>query len=200
MQTKPINLLGSSAGSSRPELSPLTLSRRQLLATVGCLLAGVTGLIHQPIRAQPARNPAQSAQDADFLKFSRAITGHTDLDVETARRTRSAMAQTLANFDEKLDRLVGLMRGGDEPGTLLANASAAGLRDTALAIVEAWYTGTVGDGESAMVVAYVTALMYRPVQDAQTVPTYCNYGPVWWTRTPPATGVTPPVERNGSSS
>ena len=23
--------------------------------------------------------------------------------------------------------------------------------------------------------------MYQPVRDALTVPTYCSYGPLWWT-------------------
>lgn len=200
MQTKPTYSLGTSADSPRLKFSSIVLSRRQVLPTLGCLLAGVAGLSYQPIRAQPAPNPAQLARDADFLNFSRAITGHADLDLETARRTRAAMQQASANFDEELSRLVGLLQGGDEPGTLLASADTAGLRATALAIVEAWYTGTVGDGESATVVAYATALMYRPVQDAQTVPTYCNYGPVYWTQAPPPIGVTPPVESSEATS
>src|SRR5450830_1559149 len=45
----------------------------------------------------------------------------------------------------------------------------------------------------AMMVAYAEALMYLPVADGLTVPTYCNYGPLWWTRAPPEIRVSAPV-------
>ncbi|MDQ2148475.1 sugar dehydrogenase complex small subunit [Alcaligenaceae bacterium C4P045] len=69
--------------------------------------------------------------------------------------------------------------------SLLLAAEQIGLKDLALAIVRAWYTGTVGLGDRAILLAYQEALMYRPVRDALTVPTYCNFGPLWWTGTPP---------------
>ncbi|MEG1056443.1 MAG: sugar dehydrogenase complex small subunit, partial [Janthinobacterium sp.] len=58
---------------------------------------------------------------------------------------------------------------------LLAAASAAdaALRELALAIVAAWYTGTVAgnaaQGTKSIVVAYAEALMYRTVADGQVV-------------------------------
>ena len=67
----------------------------------------------------------------------------------------------------------------------MAAARQAGLQDLASDIVAAWYTGTVGRGPTAVVVAYEEALMYQPVRDALTVPTYCSYGPLWWTAAPP---------------
>ena len=36
--------------------------------------------------------------------------------------------------------------------------------------------------------------MYRTVADGQVVPTYCNYGPLWWLKAPPAVRVSAPVE------
>lgn len=43
-----------------------------------------------------------------------------------------------------------------------------------------------------MLVAYEEALMYQPVRDALTVPTYCSYGPMWWTAAPPDAAAMPP--------
>jgi len=78
-----------------------------------------------------------------------------------------------------------------------ATDAAPALRELALAIVAAWYTGTVAgnpaNGTKSIVVAYAEALMYRTVADGQVVPTYCNYGPLWWLKAPPPILVSAPV-------
>lgn len=141
---------------------------------------------------------AVSAADGEaiqrFLAFSRAITGHDDVDVITAGRIRAAMVGGDAAFAQTADVLAALVQPGIAPDTLLSAAEGAGLRDAALAVVSAWYTGTVGTGTKVTVVAYEQALMYRPVADGLTVPTYCNEGPIWWTGAPPEAGVAPPKE------
>ena len=40
--------------------------------------------------------------------------------------------------------------------------------------------------------------MYRTVADGQVVPTYCNYGPLWWLKAPPPVrAATFPPHRGG---
>jgi hypothetical protein len=125
--------------------------------------------------------------DYDFLVLSRAVTGHDDLDPVTASRIEVAMAKSDPGFSARARALAELIKGKVDPAVLLNAAEGAGLRDTMLAIVSAWYTGTVGTGSQAAVVSYADALMYWPVRDGLTVPTYCGYGPLWWTRpVPPA--------------
>jgi hypothetical protein len=172
------------------------LSRRETLAAGALVVLGGTGwLLRPPVSAaQPAQAPAGAAESA-FLAFSRAITGHDDLAPETAGRIYRAMAKLSGDFAAQAQRLAQMAGSGAEPKVLLASATAAGLRETALAVVAAWYTGTVGSGAQATLVSYAQALMYRPVRDGQSVPTYCSYGPAWWTRDPPPIGVSPPVER-----
>lgn len=131
---------------------------------------------------------------ARFLAFSRAITGHDDIDPTTAARIREAMLQGDAAFAQQAASLAGLVQPGIAPEALLGAATSAGLREAALAVVTAWYTGTVVAGQKTTVVAYEQALMYRPVADALTVPTYCNEGPMWWTAAPPEVGVPTPQE------
>lgn len=175
------------------------VSRRAALIWIG-LTAGATASAleeaggtsrHVALPAPPALDPGE----ASFLAFSRSITGHAELAPQTAQRIYAAMGQRSADFPAQAQRLSQLATTAAEPAALLASASEVGLRDTALAVVAAWYTGTVGTGRDASVVAYADALMYAPVRDAQTAPTYCADGPAWWTREPPPIGVSPPVEK-----
>lgn len=202
----------------KPDLSPTAPTTlrapsngRRLLLKSG-LLAGVGLLWSNPLwragtllvgatesgRAIAAAAPAPVAQaSAGFVAISRAITEHDDLDPVTAARIEMAMRRDFPSFDRLLPALAALAAPANQPvpaaRALLDAASAAGLRELTMAIVAAWYTGTVGAGTTAVVVAYAQALMYRPVADGQTVPTYCNYGPQWWTQAPPPVRVAPPV-------
>ncbi|EJM96302.1 sugar dehydrogenase complex small subunit [Herbaspirillum sp. YR522] len=158
----------------------------------GALVVGATG----GASAIAAGAPVAQASPG-FVAFSRAITEHDDLDPVTAARIELAMRRDFPSFDQLLPGLAALATPTGRPvpaaRVLLDAASAAGLRDLTMAIVTAWYTGTVGAGKTAVVVAYAQALMYRPVADGQTVPTYCNYGPLWWTHAPPPVRVSAPV-------
>lgn len=179
-------------------------TRRQAVLGVAALTAQAAGLgglaawpgagDAQPAGAAVATLPAGDAAAGRFLAFSRAITGHGDLDAATAARMHAAMVHAAAGFAAQADALAALVRPGQAPEALLEAAAAAGLRDAALAVVAGWYTGTVGQGAQTTVVAYADALMYRPVADGLTVPTYCNYGPLWWTAEPPAANVPTPKE------
>jgi len=173
--------------------APAASRRRTFVMEVAGL--AIAGALPSVVQAQ-ARPSAGSADDGAFLRFSMAITGHADLDPTTAARIRSAMTAVGADAARQIQELGRLATGSDASQALLEKAAAAGLRDTALAVVAAWYTGTVGSGPDGVVVAYRDALMYRPVADAQTAPTYCSDGPAWWTRDPPAVGVAAPVERS----
>jgi hypothetical protein len=173
-------------------------SRRQFGAGAISLVALGTGLLQlQRAAAEPsgtaATTPVAPAETAAFLAFSQAITGHHDLDATTAGRICAAMLKASAEFAAQLQKLAALGTPATEPKDLLALADTAGLRGIALSIVAAWYTGTVGSGANATVVSYAKALMYQPVSDGMTVPTYCNFGPGWWTVAPPAIRVSAPV-------
>lgn len=197
----------TSSPSSTPDKSSRTvgnikltggISRRHILIGLAALVAEA-GFWSNPLfsNAQtptlPSAAPPPSPEALAFLNFSRRITGHTDLKTDTAIRIEAAMRKTYPDFAAQSARLGALLQDGQEPKTLLVAATEAGLRDVTLAIVAAWYTGTIGKGKQAVVVSYAEALMYQPVSDGQTVPTYCNYGPLWWTKAPPAIRVSAPV-------
>jgi hypothetical protein len=149
------------------------------------------------VQAQPLA-AANDLDDPGFLRLSKAVTGHDDLDATTASRLLAALQRADAAFNGRAAGLARLMQArltqdARTPETLLAAADTAGLRDTMLTLVSAWYTGTVGHGQQAEMVSYANSLMYRPVSDGLPVPTYCLNGPLWWPGPPPAAGVSPPA-------
>jgi len=205
------------------ESSISNASRRRVLKAVSAALAEI-GLFSLPLTAladgptpganqaassaaAPEHPPATPVDAQQFLAVSKALTGHDDLNPQTARRILQAMRDDNAAFADKAAALAVLAKGTLAPNAYLEAATPLGLRDTALAIVSAWYTGTVGSGPRARLIAYKEALMYWPVRDGLTVPTYCSNGPLWFTAPPPAVGVSapralpqppaPPVNRQG---
>ncbi|WP_050462061.1 sugar dehydrogenase complex small subunit [Herbaspirillum autotrophicum] len=187
------------------------MSRRTLLIGIAAFLADAALMprfsIGQsvPPTASGANAGAGNANTAvasgAFLALSKALTGHADLNPETAGRMAVALHGLNPDFATQVASLSALVQPGQEPKALLESASAvAGLREAALAIVAAWYTGTIGSGAKATVVSYYEALMYRPTADAQEVPTYCTHGGGWWTEAPPEAGVGAPQERPAASA
>lgn len=183
------------------DASPPRITRRHALIGLAALLAQA-GFWSNPLSAaMPAATAAPKAVPGSMLFYtlSQAITGHQDLPTETAARIEQAMRSNVPGFAGHLLELGALVKTGQSAKELLAAATATDpeLRELALAIVAAWYTGTVAgnaaQGTKSIVVAYAEALMYRTVADGQVVPTYCNYGPLWWLKAPPPVLVSAPV-------
>lgn len=164
------------------------VARRTVLkAMVAALAEG--GLL----AAFPQRALAQRSVDAGgFLALSKVLTGHSVLNATMGSRLLDALCNADVGFAARAFALAKLVHAGQTPQQLLADAEKAGLQDTAHAIVAAWYTGTVGHGTKAVMVAYDYALMYATVGDGMSPPTYCANGPLWWTAEPPPANVTPP--------
>jgi hypothetical protein len=171
-------LLAGRGNSIKTSTVP-SITRRALLAGAAFSFAGFAW---QPAGAQSA---APTSGLSGFLDVSRAITGKSDLSPMTADRIYAALQADDAGFEGRLAQIVPLVGQTGSPDALKAAASAIGLGDTLTAIITAWYTGTVETGKGPVVVSYADALMYRPVADGLTVPTYCNKGPLWWTGLPP---------------
>lgn len=181
------------------ETEPLSPSRRAFLAgaAVALVVAGCYGAMGANAVEAPAVAPADAAA---FLRLSKALTGYEDLNPLTAARIAQAFGQLFPNLEAHFAALAALATGHAQPDELLAEATKQGLAEPALAIVAAWYKGTVGQGSSAISVAYAEALMNRPVADALYPPTYQLGGPGWWIAEPPPVGLSPPVERHPAAA
>ncbi|MCF7752575.1 sorbitol dehydrogenase family protein [Bacillus subtilis subsp. subtilis] len=158
------------------------LTRRGFLLAVGAisLLSACRG--NAPPTTPKAARPA--TPDASFLLLSQALTGKQDLDPATADRIEKAFATLQPALHAQFPALNALVGQARDAQALLAAAGDA--RPAALAIITAWYTGTVGKGTQAVTVSYRDALMQRPVDDGLSPPTYAQGGPAWWTAAPPA--------------
>lgn len=159
------------------------LTRRAALAWTASAIA---------LLAAPLPAAAQDPALAQFMALSRKITAFQDLSDETGTRILAALAQNDATTAAALERLAALAQSAPDAAALRDAAAAAQLGDLLTSVLSSWYTGTVVTGEKSTVVAYRDALMYRPVEDGLTVPTYCNKGPMWWRDTlPPGITRTP---------
>ncbi len=165
------------------------LTRRAVVTSVGgSMLMAACGKQQAKLAlVAPVTSPTPAA--AGFMRLSQALTGHPDLDATTAARLVEGFARNVPEVAAALPALGALVQDGQSAPELLAAATGAGLRPAALAIVAAWYTGTVGKGVHALTVSYRDALMQRPVADALTPPTYVGGGPAWWSAPPPDVGL-----------
>ena len=124
-----------------------------------------------------------------FLLLSRKLTGRTNFDPALARRVYGALSKSDSEFAGNVSALnVWLAAHGGVPSDTVTQALKADtpkLAGTVTAIMRAWYLGLVGDAPRVSVVAYERALMFDPVNDVLTIPSYCRDVPFYWTQKPP---------------
>jgi hypothetical protein len=124
-----------------------------------------------------------------FLALSRKLTGRTDFDPALARRVHDALLKSDNEFAANVSALnAWLATHGGVPSDTVTQAlqvEQPKLAHAVGAIMRAWYLGLVGDAPSVNVVAYERALMFDPVNDVLTVPSYCRDVPFYWAQKPP---------------
>ena len=165
---------------------PVMLQGRRVVLALVPAAAFCLWLRESAVAADTAATPPEA-----FVLLSRLLTGFPDVNPELAIRLREALLNVESTTSQAIARLIGLHASDDS--TLMMTARDAGLGEAALAVVGAWYTGTVGSDAHAEVVAYADALMYRTVADGLAPPTYALGGPAWWVSAPPPAGVSPPM-------
>ncbi|MGH1593493.1 sorbitol dehydrogenase family protein [Yersinia proxima] len=174
-------------------------TRRELLVGLASTMIA-TSLLGYPFltQAEQQTTAANPLAFARFFKLSQTLTEHQDIDQGMSARIFTALHNSDEQFPSKISQLTDLMQDGQSAQQLQALAQQHQLQKTVSAIVAAWYTGTVGHGQQAVLIAYKDALMYRPASDALVVPTYCGNGPLWWTATPPDINLPKPVNESHS--
>ncbi|MGH1473206.1 sorbitol dehydrogenase family protein [Yersinia proxima] len=174
-------------------------TRRELLVGLASTMVA-TSLLGYPFltQAEQQTTAANPLAFARFFKLSQTLTEHQDIDQGMSAHIFTALHNSDGQFPSKISQLTALMQDGQSAQQLQALAQQHQLQKTVSAIVAAWYTGTVGHGQQAVLIAYKDALMYRPASDALVVPTYCGNGPLWWTATPPDINLPKPVNESHS--
>ena len=167
------------------------VSRRRLLgacaAAAALAFASVGRFNTLGIAPAFADAPAGGGLDA-FLALSQHLTARTSFDPVLGKRVYAALVQSDNQFTQNVAALNTWLAGhGGVPSDTVTQALAAEqppLAKTATAIMRAWYLGLVGEMPHVQVVAYESALMFTPVKDVLTIPSYCRDVPFYWTQKP----------------
>lgn len=148
--------------------------------------AGLFG-IAPAFGATSADAPAGGGLDA-FVALSQRLTGHPAFDPVLGKRIYEALSKADSQFTQNVAALNTWLQGhGGVPSDTVTQALQAdqpALAKTVGAIMRAWYLGLVGDMPHVQVVAYERALMFEPVKDVLTIPSYCRDVPFYWTQKP----------------
>ncbi|MBC8723316.1 sugar dehydrogenase complex small subunit [Paraburkholderia sp. 31.1] len=131
--------------------------------------------------------PAGGGLDA-FLALSQHLTGRSSFDTVLGQRVYDALSRADNQFAQNVAALNTWLQGhGGVPSDTVTQAlqtDQPALAKTVGAIMRAWYLGLVGDMPHVQVIAYEKALMFEPVQDVLTIPSYCRDVPFYWTQKP----------------
>lgn len=131
--------------------------------------------------------PAGGGLDA-FLALSQHLTGRSSFDPVLGKRVYETLSQSDSQFTQNVAALNNWVKThGGVPSDTVTQAlqvEQPPLAKSVGAIMRAWYLGLVGEMPNVHVVAYERALMFDPVMDVLTVPSYCRDVPFYWTQKP----------------
>lgn len=191
--TPPVGL-SSSVSSSPPSSHSVSFSVSRRAWVLGACAAAAALAFASAGRSFPwiapafaDAPPAGGGLDA-FLALSQRLTGRTGFDAALGKRVYDALAKSDSQFTQNVAALNTWLQGhGGVPSDIVTQALQAQqpvLAKSVSAIMRAWYLGLVGDMPHVNVIAYEKALMFDPVKDVLTVPSYCRDVPFYWTRKP----------------
>ncbi|WP_175853014.1 sugar dehydrogenase complex small subunit [Burkholderia anthina] len=160
--------------------------RRFMRLSAGAALAAAlpAGMLAARAAAAPETVPLR-----DFAGVAAYLTRRSTLPSRYVQSVHAGLVAQDRAFPERLRALRVAIDAGTRPLDAFVHTLgvvAPELRTTALAIVEAFYTGSVGHGGQARMVGYETALMFEATADVTVIPTYIRARPEYWTERPTA--------------
>jgi fructose 5-dehydrogenase small subunit len=162
-----------------------SLARREIVVGGLFLAGGLAALSTLPAVSAPASWSEESS--ARFMEISSLLIPHR-LNEEIGKRIGAAMSALNPSLSAQVSELLAIARKKNARivEDFFPDVPEGPLKETALAIISAWYLGVVSDAPDAEVFAYEYALMYQPTRDVMTIPSYAISGPNAWTADPPA--------------
>jgi fructose 5-dehydrogenase small subunit len=158
------------------------LDRRDVVFGGAALVGGLaTGLI------SPSALAAWSDQaSARFMEISSLLIQHR-LHEDVGKRIGPAMSVLNPALSQQVDDLLAIAKNKNAKivEDFFPDIPEGPLKETALAIISAWYLGVVKDADGGEVFAFEYALMYQPVRDVMTIPSYAVSGPNGWSADAP---------------
>jgi hypothetical protein len=123
---------------------------------------------------------------AQFMEISSLLIPHR-LRREVGQRIGAAMSALNPSLSAQIAELLAIAKKHDARivEDFFSDVPEGPLKQTALAIISAWYLGVITDAPDAEVFAYAHALMYQPTKDVMTIPSYAISGPNEWSAEAP---------------
>jgi fructose 5-dehydrogenase small subunit len=161
-----------------------SLARRELLLGGLSLIGGLAVVPVLPAIATAASWSQEAA--AQFMEISHLLIPH-HLNEEVGKRIGAAMSALNPSLPEQVSGLLAIAKNRNARivEDFFPDVPEGPLKETALAIISAWYLGVVSDAPDAEVFAFEYALMYGPTKDVMTIPSYAVSGPNGWTADAP---------------
>ncbi len=159
------------------------LARRELVLGGLSLVCGLA--VAPTLQAATAGSWSQESA-ARFIEISSLLIPHR-LHEEVGKRIGAAMSALNPSLSEQVAGLLAIARNKNARivEEFFPDVPEGPLKETALAIISAWYLGVVTDTSEGEVFAYEYALMYGPTRDVMTIPSYAISGPNRWTADAP---------------
>jgi fructose 5-dehydrogenase small subunit len=163
--------------------SEYSLARRDFLAGsvvfMGAL-ASSTRVVAAPL------DPSMALPAPKFMEVSSLLIDHK-LSGDVGARLAAAMSSIHPGIAQDVDQILEIARRKNAKivEDFFPDLPEGRLKDTALAIIAAWYTGVVVDAPGSTVFAFELALMYQPTRDVMTIPSYAISGPNGWNASAP---------------
>jgi hypothetical protein len=160
-----------------------SLARREVMIGGAFLVGGLaTGLMP----TQSAMAAWSEEASARFMEISSLLIQHR-LNQDIGRRMGAAMGALNSQLSDQVTELLTIAKNKNAKivEDFFPDIPEGPLKETALAIISAWYLGVVTDAADAEVFAFENALMYQPTRDVMTIPSYAISGPNGWSSDAP---------------
>jgi hypothetical protein len=139
-----------------------------------------------PSLAYAATTTTAATAGQRFMALSLFATGRSKLDPEIGTKLFAALRESNASFAGTADSLAADAASGRYPDVESLESTIRGTPKHAalLALVSAWYTGTVSVKGKPRVITLGGALMYQPIADGSHIPGNCEGATNSWAQLP----------------
>lgn len=139
-----------------------------------------------PSLAHAAASVATGTAAQKFMALSLFATGRSKLDAEIGTKLFAALRESDASFAGAADSLAADAASGKYPDVESLESAIRGTPKHAalLALVSAWYTGTVTIKGKPRFITLGDALMYQPIADGSHIPGNCEGATNAWAQLP----------------
>jgi fructose 5-dehydrogenase small subunit len=160
-----------------------SLARREVMIGGAFLVGGLATGLMPTESAMAAWSEEASAR---FMEISSLLIQHR-LNQDIGRRMGAAMGALNSQLSDQVTELLTIAKNKNAKivEDFFPDIPEGPLKETALAIISAWYLGVLTDAADAEVFAFENALMYQPTRDVMTIPSYAISGPNGWSADAP---------------